>query len=238
MRRTVKSRAARAYPPINRSCLQRRRMRLPHHEIACREMSIVDGKNRPAPDVPDRGARERILDAAYALFSRHGVRAIGIDRVVAEAGVAKMTLYRHFASKDELMRAVLELRERRWTREWLEAQVEQRAPDPGDRLLTVFDVLGEWFAREDYEGCTFIRTVMELQDGDAAVYREAVQRIEHIREMLRAFAEQAGADDPDELSYQVQILMMGAIVSASRGDREAARRARPLAALALAQRRH
>ena len=69
------------------------------------------------------GARDRIVDTAYDLFSRHGIRAVGVDRIVAESGVAKMSLYRHFPSKDDLVLAFLQERERRWTNEWLRAEV-------------------------------------------------------------------------------------------------------------------
>ena len=75
--------------------------------------------------MPD--GRERILDTAYELFSAHGTRAVGVDRIIAEAGTAKMTLYRNFASKDELIVAFLAAREERWTRGWLQAEVVQRA---------------------------------------------------------------------------------------------------------------
>jgi AcrR family transcriptional regulator len=86
--------------------------------------------------------RERILDTAYDLFSKHGTRAVGVDRIIAEAGAAKMTLYRNFASKDELIVAFLAAREERWTRGWLQAEVELRAQDPAERLLAIFDVFG------------------------------------------------------------------------------------------------
>jgi AcrR family transcriptional regulator len=104
---------------------------------------------------PESG-RERVLATAYQLFSRHGTRAVGVDRIIAESGVAKMTLYRNFASKDELILAFLERREERWTRAWLQDTVERRAATPAQRLLTIFDVFGEWFARDDFEGCSFI----------------------------------------------------------------------------------
>ena len=90
------------------------------------------------PDVarPSRGwpdGRDRILDTAYELFSQHGTRAVGVDRIIAEAGTAKMTLYRNFASKDELIVAFLAAREERWTRGWLQAEVDRRADDAGGR---------------------------------------------------------------------------------------------------------
>src|ERR1700704_5403625 len=96
-------------------------------------------------------ARERILFTAYDLFARNGIRAVGVDRIVAESGVAKTTLYRHFASKDDLVVAVLELREKVWSRDWLQHEVEKRGGPATARLLTIFDVFGEWFRRADYE---------------------------------------------------------------------------------------
>jgi AcrR family transcriptional regulator len=182
---------------------------------------------------PRESARARILDTAYELFSRHGIRAVGIDRIIAEAHIAKATLYRHFASKEELVIAFLDMRERRWTHEWLETRTQQLAPRPEDRMLSVFDAFDEWFHRSDYEGCSFINTLLEVDESGNPIHREAVRHLGVLRETVQRFAEQAGAQNPQEMSYQMQILMMGAIVSASRGDLEAARRARVFAELLL-----
>src|SRR5919107_6139337 len=101
-----------------------------------------------APDRPVKAARERgrerILHTAYELFSRHGTRAVGVDRIIAESGAAKMTLYRNFASKDELILAFLERREERWSRAWLQAEVAWRADTAAERMLAIFDVFGAW----------------------------------------------------------------------------------------------
>src|ERR1700738_3287307 len=109
-------------------------------------------------------ALERILEAAYELFSRHGIRAVGIDTIVESSGVARMTLYRHFASKDALVLAFLERREERWVKNWLQREVELRSADPGDRLLAIFDVFDEWFRRTDFEGCSFIKVLLEIAE--------------------------------------------------------------------------
>jgi AcrR family transcriptional regulator len=182
---------------------------------------------------PPRSARARILETAYDLFAQDGVRAVGIDRIIAEAKIAKATLYRHFASKEDLILAFLDLREQRWTRDWLEAETERIARRPQERALAVFDVLDGWFHRDDYEGCSFIKTLLEIRDSDSAIHRAAARHLGVIREKLARYAQLAGARDPEEMSYQLQILMMGAIVSASRGDPEAARRARVFAELLL-----
>jgi AcrR family transcriptional regulator len=180
-------------------------------------------------------ARERILDAAYALFSRDGIHAVGIDRIIAEADVAKATLYHHFSSKEALVIAFLELREHRWTRGWLEHEAERRAASPQGRVLAVFDALDEWFHRPDFEGCSFINTLLEISDPHNPVHKATIRHMDVIRGILQRYAEHAHASDPEQAGYQLQILLMGAIVSASRGDVNAARRARPPAALLLAQ---
>ena len=109
-------------------------------------------------------ARDRILDTAYDLFSRHGIRAVGVDRIVAESGVAKMSLYRHFPSKDDLVLPFLQEREQRWTKDWLQAEAERRGATAAERMLAIFDVFGEWFVIEDFEGCSFINVLLEFDD--------------------------------------------------------------------------
>ena len=105
--------------------------------------------------------RENVLDAAYDLFNQKGTRAVGVDAIIARAGVAKATFYHHFPSKDDLVIAFLQRREQLWTREWFEAEVNKRGATPGERLLAIFDVFDEWFQREDFEGCPFLRTLFE-----------------------------------------------------------------------------
>ena len=109
-------------------------------------------------------ARQRILDSAYELFSRRGIRAVGVDEVIEGAAVAKATLYRHFRSKDELVLAFLEQRERLWTWQLVEAGARERGSTAEERLLAIFDVFHDWFQREDYEGCSFVNVLLETGD--------------------------------------------------------------------------
>jgi AcrR family transcriptional regulator len=178
---------------------------------------------------PAVSARERIDHCAYELFSRRGVRAVGIDEVVERSGVAKMTLYRHYASKDELVMAFLQRREERWTHAWLQAEVERRGGSAADRLLAVFDVFDGWFRRADFEGCSFISVMLQITEPEHPVRRAAVRHLEEIRRFLERLAAEAGADDPDALARQWHILMKGSIIAAGEGDVEAARRAREIA---------
>jgi AcrR family transcriptional regulator len=177
--------------------------------------------------------RERVLETAYRLFSQHGTRAVGVDRIIAESGVAKMTLYRNFASKDDLILAFLELREQRWTRGWLQDTVQERAATPAQRLLAIFDVFGEWFARDDFEGCSFINVMLELDDPGSPVRRESVRQLSEIRGFIGALAQEAGVGDADAFARQWHILMKGCIVAAAEGDRQAGTRARELGTLLL-----
>jgi AcrR family transcriptional regulator len=178
-------------------------------------------------------ARDRILDTAYELFSREGIRAVGIDRIVADAGVAKMSLYRHFASKDDLVLAFLDLRTERWTRDWLQGEIERRGETPRERLLAVFDVFDEWFHREDYSGCPFINALLEVGGNGDRLDQACIQHLETIRALFEDLARGAGATDPNQVAFQVQSIAMGTCVSARRGDLDSARRARPLAEFVL-----
>lgn len=180
-----------------------------------------------------RGARERILDSAYELFSRNGIQAVGIDAVIARSGVARQTLYRHFASKQDLVLAFLERREQVWTRRWLEGEVTQRAQDPASRLLAVFDVFDGWFRRTDFEGCSFINVMLEHPDPADPVHRASVSYLAGIRGFLEGLAREAGIADARDFAREWHILMKGSIVAAAEGDQDAARRAKRIGSLLL-----
>jgi AcrR family transcriptional regulator len=190
--------------------------------------------HRKAKEDPARlAARERILRTAYDLFSRDGVQATGVDRVVAEAPVAKMTLYRNFGSKEELALAVLKLREQLWTRDWLEQEVEGRGGTPQARLLAIFDVLDEWFHRDDYEGCLFTRCLLESHDRTSPIGAASVLGLVEVQAWVSRLAKEAGIRDADGFARGWQTLMLGSIISADAGDLEAAKRAREIGACLL-----
>jgi AcrR family transcriptional regulator len=182
---------------------------------------------------PMPSARARILDTAYDLFSRHGIRAVGVDRIIATSGVAKMSLYRHFSSKDALVLAFLQEREKRWTMDWLHAEASKRADDGAGRMLAIFDVFDEWFRRPDFEGCSFVNVLLEFGDVDHPIRNATTGHLATIRGLVREFAEDAGVADPEAVACQWHILMKGSIVAAGWGDREAARRAQALGRMLL-----
>jgi AcrR family transcriptional regulator len=178
-------------------------------------------------------ARERILHTAYALFATNGIRAVGVDRIIAEAGVAKLTLYRHFPSKQALVEAVLELRQELWTFGWIFDEIARRSPTPEGQLLAIFDVFDEWFRRDDYEACVFISTLFETHDRTSELGAAAVTHLVEIRDHVARLGREAGVRDPDAFAAGWQIIMAGAIVQAAQGNAEAARVAKPIAARAL-----
>jgi AcrR family transcriptional regulator len=177
---------------------------------------------------PELEARERIMETAYDLFSRRGVRDVGIDEVIERAGVAKATLYRHFPSKDDLVLAFLERREQRWTRGLLEAEAKRRGSTPEEQLLAIFDAFDDWFRRDDFEACSFINVMLEMGTEHPAG-SASVHHLEKIRSIVRELAEEAQLREPSSFAHSWHILMKGSIVARAEGDLEAAQRAKEMA---------
>ncbi len=156
--------------------------------------------------------RDQLIDTALELFNRDGYRATGIDKILAESGVAKMTLYNHFGSKDELILAALKRRDARW-RDWLRHAVARRAETPRGRLLAVFDALEEWFAQADFQGCMFMRAASEYCGCDHPIHAVAAEHQRLLLAELRDLAAAAGAKRPAKLAREILLLVLGAIVA-------------------------
>jgi AcrR family transcriptional regulator len=186
---------------------------------------------------PAVSARERLLTAAYELFSRRGIRAVGTDEVIERAGVARATLYRHFATKDDLVLAVLQRREELWTHGLIEEQSRRRGVTPEEQLLAIFDVMHDWFQlRDGYEGCSFINVLLELGP-DHPAGRASIAHIDHVRDIVRRRALAAGLTDIEDFASSWHILMKGAIILAAVGDLDAGLRARKMAGVLIEQHR-
>jgi AcrR family transcriptional regulator len=182
-------------------------------------------------------ARDRILGTAYELFSHRGIHDVGIDELVERAGVAKATLYKHFPSKDDLALAFLEQREQIWTYGWVEREARRRGATPEEQLLSIFDLFDEWFHGDDFEGCSFIKVLLEFDDLDHRICRASADYLENIRAVVRNLALEAGLRDPDAFALSWHILMKGSIVQAAEGDRDAAKRAQELGSLLIERHR-
>jgi AcrR family transcriptional regulator len=196
----------------------------------------MPGRSTAKANVDEAGARERLVATAYELFSRRGIRDVGVNEVIARAGVAKATLYKHFRTKDALVLAFLERRETRWTREWVEQQARRRAKTPEGQLLAIFDLFDEWFHRDDFEACSFINVLLEMGPQHPAG-GESIRQLENIRSVVGGLAEEAGLRDPDSFARSWHILMKGSIISAAEGDTDAASRAQSMARLVIDQHR-
>jgi len=195
-------------------------------------------------DISALPARERILHTAHDLFYADGIRATGIDRVIAESGVTKVTFYRHFPSKDDLVREFLDHRHARWMAWFVDALGRRGAHDRvGDAgaLLLLADVMAEWFADPAFRGCAFINSVAEV---GGSVQGAAERAREHKREMVEVIDGLLPGDTSSSrmaLAQAAALGVDGAIVKAQTGDMALAREAvddlrRLLAALASAPR--
>ncbi|MCU1505203.1 MAG: TetR family transcriptional regulator [Microbacteriaceae bacterium] len=173
-------------------------------------------------------AHERILAAAYELFSQRGVRDVGVDELIARSGVANATFYRHFPSKELLVLAFLERREQVWTAGTIASKALARDGSTRDQLLAVFDLFDEWFHRGDYAGDPFVNILLEMGP-EHSLGRASIMYLSNERDTIRKHAEHAGLEDPEGLARSLQILMKGAIVGARMGDREAAHCAKEMA---------
>ncbi len=154
-------------------------------------------------------ARERILDTAFRLFYAHGPRGVGVDTVIAESGVAKATLYKHFPRKDDLVLAYLDKVDLTWFGQ-LRAAARTAGEAPRAQLVAMFDALNTACRREGYHGCAFINTAAETEAG-SDVHARTVEHKNVVRAWVTDLARRAGATDPDLLARQLTLLIDGGL---------------------------
>ena len=159
-------------------------------------------------------ARQRILETADRLFYREGIRTVGIDRIIAEAEVAKMTLYAHFPSKDDLILAVLRYREER-VLEFFQLAMERHGKRTKDRLRAFFAALKDWFESPGFRGCAFQNAAAELADPAHAGSKFVREQKLRFAELLRGVVEQSAVGNTSaRLAPAIAMLVEGAIVTA------------------------
>jgi AcrR family transcriptional regulator len=182
--------------------------------------------------------RDRILRTASTLFYQRGVRAVGVDLVVEEAGVAKTSLYRHFRTKDDLIAAFLEREDKDFWSCWNRV-TELHQTDPAAELEGHLDWIGERVGRPKYRGCPQLNVAAEFPDSDHPARRVASAHKQELRRRLKGIAERLRVKRPDELAGQLSLLINGAFVSAqvlSRGEAGPLLRATVRALIAAARR--
>ena len=156
--------------------------------------------------------RDELVRNALEVFYRDGFHATGMDKLVAETGISKTSMYKHFRTKEEMILAVLRLRDERF-RNWFCRRVEEIADTPKERLLAAFDVLHEWIASPGFKGCMFIKAVAEFQDPEDPIHIQAATHKRMLLEYVHEIAVRAGARDPAALARQLMLLKEGAIVT-------------------------
>lgn len=179
--------------------------------------------------------REKILATAEQLIYQNGIQATGMDLLVKTSGVARKSIYRYFATKDDVAAAALNARDVRWM-DWFRTE-SNKADTPEARILNMFDVLKGWFESEGFRGCAFINTAGEVGDPQDPVRLIAKLHKQKLLDYTLGLCEQLGIADPQALAKQLFILMEGAItVARVMGDYSAAENAKAVAKLMLEQR--
>ncbi|GAB4515322.1 MAG: TetR family transcriptional regulator [Roseibium sp.] len=173
--------------------------------------------------------RDELVRKALAVFYENGFHATGMDTLVAETGISKTTMFKHFRSKDELILAVLRYRDETF-RNWFLRRLDETGLPPRPRLIAMFDVLQEWFSQPTFKGCMFIKATAEFQETVHPAYVQSAEHKRLLHQAIEDLAERAGANSPCLLARQLMLLAEGAIVAAHMGfDPEAASAARQAA---------
>lgn len=179
--------------------------------------------------------REKILSTAEQLIYQNGIQATGMDLLVKSSGVARKSIYRYFATKDDVAAAALSARDVRWMA-WFRAESD-KADTPEARILNMFDVLKGWFDSEGFRGCAFINTAGEVGDPQHPIRLIAKLHKQKLLEYTFELCERLAVADPEALAKQLLLLMDGAItVARVMGDHSSADSAKSVAQLVLEQR--
>ena len=172
---------------------------------------VMDRHSNPAlMDQTKPSARERILLTAHTLFYREGIRSTGVDRIIAEAGVTKVTFYRHYPSKNDLIVAFLDYRHRIWM-SWFQDALQRH----GNNLLAIAPVLQEWFTDPSFRGCAFINALGEMGSMPEVVLRV----MQHKAELRKVIEDMLPEDrEREDLASAIAMAIDGAVVRAEWGE--------------------
>ncbi len=160
--------------------------------------------------------RDELVQKALKAFYRNGFHATGMDMLVAETGISKTSMYKHFRTKEDLILAVLRLRDEHF-RNWLYRRMEELADSPEQQLIAMFDALEEWFEESGYRGCMFIKASSEYQDASHPIHQQSADHKRMLERHMTDLAEKAGLANPSALARQLLLLKEGAIVTAHLG---------------------
>jgi AcrR family transcriptional regulator len=179
--------------------------------------------------------KEKIVDTAARLFYSRGIRATTTDLIISEAGVHKSTFFKHFPTKAEVVVAYLKRRDDNWM-DWLTTRLEALAKKPENRLIAIFDALGEWFSEADFRGCAFINVAAETADSKALDFLLAVEHKRRLAALVKDCAKLAHVKRVEQLVEEFMLLIEGAIVRAQmEGTNKSATTAKLIAKMLLAK---
>ena len=160
--------------------------------------------------------RDEILQKALKVFYRNGFNATGMDMLVAETGISKTSMYKHFKTKEDLIMAVLTLRDQNF-RNWLFRRMSELAESPKAQLIAMFDALEEWFTEPGYKGCMFIKASSEFQEASHPIHMQSAEHKRLLERQITGMIVEAGYSNPGALARQLLLLKEGAIVTAHLG---------------------
>ena len=163
--------------------------------------------------------RDELVQKALKAFYRNGFNATGMDTLVAETGISKTSMYKHFRTKEDLIIAVLRLRDEHF-RNWLYRRMEELAETPREQLIAMFDALEEWFSEPGYKGCMFIKASSEFQETSHPIHMQSADHKRMLERHMIGLAERADLTNPELVSRQLLLLKEGAIVTAHLGHTE------------------
>lgn len=160
--------------------------------------------------------RDELVQKALKTFYRNGFNATGMDMLVAETGISKTSMYKHFRTKEDLILAVLRLRDE-YFRNWLYRRMEELAESPREQLVAMFDALEEWFSEPGYRGCMFIKASSEFQEASHPIHKQSADHKRMLEDHVTELARLAGLNAPEVVARQLLLLKEGAIVTAHLG---------------------
>ena len=163
--------------------------------------------------------RDELVQKALQTFYRNGFNATGMDMLVAESGISKTSMYKHFRTKEDLIIAVLRLRDENF-RNWLYRRMEELGSTPREQLIAMFDALEEWFSEPGYRGCMFVKASSEFQDATHPIHKQSADHKRMLADHMTRLARQADLSEPELLARQLLLLKEGAIVTAHLGYTE------------------
>ena len=163
--------------------------------------------------------RDELVQKALKVFYKNGFHATGMDMLAAETGISKTSIYKHFRTKDDLILAVLRLRDDNF-RNWLYRRMEELGKTPKDQLIAMFDALKEWFDDTEYRGCMFIKASSEYQEMSNPIHKQSADHKRLLEIHVKELSHKADLKNADLVARQLLLLKEGAIVTAHLGHTE------------------